>query len=296
MKFNFHFLLVVSLALLLISPTHYAMRPEMHPHSQTQLFDQNDQPIPALAELLEKFDLHPQSRQELVAQTQKAWFRTAGKERWEAENPYESRKQELMPLFKKMGLVNAIQPQLQKYDYLLISGALHSCAKSRIAHAVRLWNNGVRFGKIVLLGCERKLDPKREPASLFNSSPIPETEYEMMKYVYEHTDMPATMRSIKTTFMNTPNIKTAAGKEVRATTGDTIIDWLNKQNPTPGSCLIISNQPFVRYQESVTEAYLSTMFTVDAAGQELAQNARVSDILDSLARWIFTEHMKKIQK
>lgn len=293
MKCNLRRIFLASLILLLAAPTQHGMQPASH-ISPTQLFDKDNRPNRALAKLIRQFNLNPQSQQELVEQTQKAWLRPADKERWEAESPHESRKQDLMPTFKRIGLVDEVKPQLQKYDYLLILGALHSRAKSRIEHAVQLWNNGIRFREIVLLGCERKLDPKQEPASLFNSVATPKTEYEMMRYVYEHTQMPEAMRAIKPTFINSPNKIIAAGKEQRATTGDTLIDWL-KTHPKPGTCLIISNQPFIRYQESVTQGFLP-LFIVDATGHELNPNESVSNILDSLARWIYTENQKKLFK
>jgi len=50
----------------------------------------------------------------------------------------------------------------------------------------------------------------------------------------------------------------------RPTNGYTI-EWL-KLNPIPGSCIAISNQPFVLYQQTVIKILLTYLFQVESFG------------------------------
>lgn len=277
--------------LLLLTGISYQMEPMTQKDQQTlNLFvlDNECKPSAGLRKLLEAFALKQGNAQTIVNETQKAWLRTSGKERWEAEDLYENRKINLMPLFEEVGLILEIKPQGKEYDYLLIPGALHKRVQLRMEHAIKLWNEGYRFKEIIFLGSERILDPKQEPTSTFDfdANPIPKTESEMMQWVYSHTDLPKDMKRIKTTFINAPNSVDANGKAKRANTGDTIARWL-ATNPQPGTCLIVSNQPHIGYQTEVAKTYLPKSFTIISAGGAIEPNTKVSEILDALARWIY---------
>ncbi len=254
-------------------------------------------PSTSLSTLLQKFGLAQDTPQIIVDGTQKEWLRTAGKERWESEDPHANLKSELMPLFKEAGVVDEVKPNEKEYDYILVMGALRARAQMRIDYAAKLWNEGYRFKEIVLLGSERKLDATQEPASAFGEGPTPQTEYEMMRWVYDHTNLPAEMKKVKTSIINTPNTIDANGQVKRATTADTIKQWL-KDNPKPGSCLIVSNQPHIGYQAAVVKSYLPESFKIIPVGDAMSSTARTCEILDALARWIYQENelLKKSKK
>src|SRR5262249_46960743 len=146
------------------------------------------------------------------------------------------------------------------------------------------------------IGSERILDSQQEPASLFGEGPIPKTEYEMVKWVYNHADIPEEMKKIETVFVNTPNIVDANGNIKRPGAGDAIRHWLT-MNPQPGTCLLVSNQPHVGYFYAVAKTHLKEPFTVIPVGNAMNPNARVCEILDALARWIYQENeiLKKIK-
>lgn len=104
------------------------------------------------------------------------------------------------------------------------------------------------------MGSERALDKEQEPTSAFGQELAPTNEYEMMRWVYNHAAIPEEMKKIKTLFVFTLNTIDATGKVKRANTGDTTHEWM-KSNPKPGTCLIVSNQPFVGYQTEVTKNF-----------------------------------------
>ena len=253
-----------------------------------ELFTSNGSAHPTLSNLLQTFAITATTPEEIVKETQKAWLRPAGKERWEVDDVYGSRKAELMPLFKELGLVEEIKPLCKSYDYLLLMGALYGRAKSRLEYAVSLACLGINFHTIVILGSERSLNAQQEPESLFYGNDIPKTEFQMMEWLFEHTLMPLDMYQSTVIKVNSPNKIDAQGKTQRATTADTIDQFL-AGNFKPGSCLVISNQPHVEYQASVTRLLLPATYSVEGAGHGLSEKAPVSEILDALARWIYQE-------
>jgi hypothetical protein len=259
-----------------------------------QLFSNDGAPHPALTQLLQIFSIDAKKPEEIVQETQKAWLRPADKERNDLIDTPElvALKSILMSLFKKLGLLQQIDPNQKEYDYILIMGAYHKRVALRHAQAIRLCEKGYKTKELVLLGSERPLHPIEEPAEIYGPHNPPKTEYEMMKWIDSHAQMSSEARRIKRTFINTPNTVDANGKIKRATTADTFREWL-KTNPTPGSCLIVSNQPFVGYQEAVARLYLPELFKIDATGQTTNHDQKgiISIILDSLARWIYQENL-----
>ena len=248
----------------------------------------NGKAVKPLEELLVKFDIHETALATVTSKTQEKWLRTAGKERWEAQDPYAHLKSELMPLFSKLNLINEIKPNQKHYNYLLILGGLFKRTQSRLQYCINLWQEGTTFDQIILLGSHRPLDPKEEPSSLFTNAQ-PHTEYEMMRYLYD-TCVPAPMKNIPAVFINTPNTVDSQGKIKRATTGDTIQQWLHEHKPATGDCLVISSQPHIGYQESVIKTFLPA-FTISSAGPSL-QEDKTCEILDALARWIYQENIR----
>lgn len=256
--------------------------------SSIDLFETNGDAHPSITALLRAFSISAQTPTQIMKATQKAWLRPAGKERWEVDDIYGARKAELMPLFKELGLVEEKKPLQNSYDYLLLMGALYGRAKSRLEYAVSLACLGINFRTIVILGSERPLNTQQEPESLFFGPDIPKTEFQMMQWLFEHTLMPTDMYQSTITWINAPNKIDAQGKTQRATTADTINLFLDG-NFKPGSCLVISNQPHVEYQASVTRYLLPESFSVEGVGHALSEKAPVSEILDALARWIYQE-------
>jgi hypothetical protein len=258
------------------------------PITGIELFAPHGTPHKTLTTLLSTFKISAQTPTQTMKETQKAWLRPAGKERWEVDDVYGARKQELMPLFKDLGLVEEKRPLQSSYDYLLLMGALYTRAKSRLEYAISLSCLGISFKTIVILGSERSLNAQLEPDSLFSGDAIPKTEFQMMQWIFEHTLMPSDMYNTTIIWVNAPNTIDENGKIQRATTADTINLFL-AANPIPGTCLVISNQPHIEYQAAVTRLLLPESFKIEGAGHALSEKAPVSEILDALARWIYQE-------
>jgi hypothetical protein len=279
---------------------------EAKPHTINTLraiINPDGSPSPTLNELLMLFNLqHDGSLGSIVQTTQKNFLRPAGKERWEMEDIFAKHSKGVFPMLKKLGLVERVIPSAAQYDYGLLLGATHKRMLARLHALGELWKQGVRFKHLVLLGSERPLDPTIESHALLmhpesstlvraewqpSTDIIVKTEMDALKLAYDQVDIPSDMRAVEVIVCNTPMIQNPDGTTRRANTGDTINTWL-ATNPKPGSCLCISSQPYVGYQDAVVRVYMPTSFSIDTVGNE-AQETNIAVYLDSLARWLYNE-------
>ncbi|MBX9831000.1 hypothetical protein K2X40_03505 [Candidatus Babeliales bacterium] len=265
-----------------------------------------------LLALLEFMNIkHDGSLADVVAKTQAQWLRAAGKERWEMPELLVTGQTEFLSILRRLGFIAELQPTKNSYDYALLLGATLSRVRLRLGHLVTLWNQGIRFDRLVLLGGQRVLEKNFEgEAALLDRSntdlpirkewqftrTIPTTEIEMMRCVYDQADMPELMRKVPVTFVDSLMRQRADGALVRPTTIDTINDWL-VMSPQAGSCLVLSNQPYVLYQHSVVQTALPQEFYVETVGKAVDEEDDNNAVyLDTVARWLYQEKQRLEQK
>ena len=243
---------------------------------------------------------HDGTLQDIVQQTQKLWLRKSGTERWEIEQYVTEHEHAIRSLLYKMHMYQEIEPALQNYEYVLVLGALFGRIKDRMQYVIDLWNKGVRFKKLVLLGGARPVIPMQgENIESYKAwAGVDElrvlerqTETDVFKLVYEHINMPQEIKDLPVEFIDVPMLQRENGTWARPTTGDTIELWL-AGNPQPGVCLFVSNQPYIGYQDAVAKAYVPHIFSVDTVGQACNQDLGIAILLDNLARWLYQEHVK----
>lgn len=258
------------------------------------------QPTAALADVLRFFNItHQYPLAALIQETQQKWLRPGGTERWELpERLADSDRIIAHALFARCGLIDALYPKKKIYDYLLFMGGDLYGMHERLTALLTYLDEGIEAKNIIFLTAQRPLDPTHEAAQKI-ASLIPsfsaeeirslQTEYDLLKLLWHHSA--SGYQTIAHTFVNTPNhIK--EGKWARATTPDTLQEWLKKQ-PAPGTCLMISSQPLIGYQESVTRSVIFSTetekpFTIWAVGPASARNSS-DEYLDTLARWLYQE-------
>lgn len=223
----------------------------------------------ALSSPLQKlFEFFSISRENFLFETQEQWLQR-GKERWEFDSRYEEIKPLVWPLFEEMGMVQAVMPLQKEYDYALVHGALLSRVEERIAFLNALLEQGVRVRQIVFLTGKRLLlDFEWELTGL-------QTEREMVEWVYLRSDLP---KEIPIFFVDAP-----PGEMERPQTKDTIASWL-QSHPLPGTCLAISNQPYVKYQDAVLKKLLPNGFWVETVGPGIRRDPTVALMLDTIAQ------------
>lgn len=295
-------LLRLPVLVILLSACSYAVQESV---SFTHYVINADQtPTDELASLLSFFEIkHDNTAASIVAATQKAWLRPAGVERAHTVDLWAEYKEQLMPKFKKLQLIDAVVPKSKKYCYGIIHGAMVSTVRTRLAYLKTLWNEGVRFNQLVFLGGQRALDPVHEGRDVLLSSArpdwlapqqLPTVEIEAMRMVYDQANLPQDLRELPVVFIDVPMLKTEAGTMRRPNTQDTVEAWLGT-NPQPGSCLAVSNQPYVAYQNASTLRFLPPYMSLETVGSAIAQeDASVAVILDSLARWLYQEEKIRI--
>ena len=262
-------------------------------------------PQPALTALLTELRIpHDGTLDSIIKATQTAWLRKPGQERWHLEKQYQDIHATLMLIFTQLALIDEVQPLYKHYMYALMLGSTVQVIRIRLGYLIYLWNKGVRFDTIVMLGGQRPMDPTIEnETTLLNNTEsydvfpfkqgwtlqgdLPNTEITMMRMVFDQAQLPAGFEKVPVVYIDVPMKVTADGKLARPTTGDTIAYWL-ATNPSIGSCLAISSQPQVNYQDTVIRTYLPKEFSVETVGCSI-DNPTEKDaiILDAIARTLY---------
>lgn len=272
------------------------------------LFDEYGNLCQPLISLLELTDIqHNGTLANIVEQTQQKWLRASGKERWEINELYPEKRAAILALLDDLGSVAEVKPTHMHYDYAVLLGATIQRVRMRLQYLIDLHTHGVQFKKIIVLGGERPLDATLEHKDVLLNTQngilpckpnwklqgsLPTTEMQMMQLVYDQTELPETMCDIPVTFINTPMITLANGTIRRPGFGETIQTWLS-HNPEEGSCLIISNNPFIGYADSVVRTYMPHDFTIETVGSAASDETKLSVHLDNCARWLYQEKVRR---
>lgn len=271
-------------------------------HSTFLFFDKDCKPTPTLCELLTRMKLeHNGTLTGIRDATQNAWYQ-AGKLRDEIKDQVkdEQLSWQLGPVFEKLGMVKAVHAQTRRPRYSLLLGAMLKAVRKRIAHLCTEWETErVRFKKLVYLGSERPLDPEREPFEEIQNPanaelPFPEdwppystvsrphTEVEMMRWLGWQSLPVVPWGEID-------DIDELVITPGRANTRQTVQEWLSFE-PEPGSCLVVSSQPFVLYEAWVVEKTLRQHhpeWSVDGIGYAAPPTTPMATYLDNVAKVIY---------
>jgi hypothetical protein len=239
----------------------------------------------ALAELTAALQIPPDAN--IVIETQKRWLRKPDQERWEIAELSSDQRQFVLDWASAQGLFSPWRPACKVYDQALILGATTSRMQMRLGFLKELWNEGVRFDQIVWLTGERPLDGRVD--GLID---LCKNEAEAARLIWEEADLPEEMKRLPALFIAVPMKKDGLNAK-RPNTEDTLIAWLQIAKE-PCKALFVSDQPFCGYQFAVIKAKLpeSFLFDVVGPGVDPTSHPRAAAItLDSLARWIYQEHI-----
>lgn len=133
----------------------------MHQHHPT-----SDNELPEYGTILKLSDLatlmdeagipHSYSLESLISASQQ-WRRQPGQERWEMQDlPLTPNQHKaVMDHLKTLNLVQELLPSSSNYEYSLVLGATVPGMERRLNHLARLWQEGIRFNKIVFLVGQR---------------------------------------------------------------------------------------------------------------------------------------------
>ncbi|PCI93279.1 hypothetical protein COB11_05590 [Candidatus Aerophobetes bacterium] len=237
--------------------------------------------------------------------TQKHWMQFP-KNRWDFSKNYQNNKNELFPYFNKLNLLEKIEAKKTHYDLAAIHGATLSRMRNRIAYLAAEWEKGVRFDKITFLTGPRTLQKSFEgKKDLLTAScelpfaketvptgALPENEMQMAKFIYESAKLPDGMRNLPVEYI-CAEIKSAhLFPHTTPTTSDAILTFL-ESNPKEKTLLLVSNQPFVMYQDIITRYFLQQEFEIETIGDRAHENITVSVLIDNIAKCLFWEKLAR---
>jgi len=220
----------------------------------------------------------------LVNMTQQKWLRPAGKERWELKDSLllSARRDEIIQLVEKLGFVQEIKPSRQEYDSVLLLGATDKNLLARIHYLKRLWDAGLRYRRVYLLTGNAKIkhsltDFKALPSVIANNKLETEAELVIKVFKHIHSDTGIDPEVIQVI---------AIEKQHRPNTEDTLLAWLANKVKAK-NLLIVSNQPFVLYQDSVTKRVLTPLYQLETVGDCMFSNTPIVVMLDAIARYLY---------
>ena len=250
------------------------------------LLDDRDQIRPEVQWFLDYCDVpRYETLDQVNGYLQEHWLQL-NKERWELQPHQELDGQQLLPFLQKVGCIDPITAQKNVYDYALVLGATGAIMQERLDFLWQEYQRGVRFHQVVLLTGQRDLD---ESVEIFPENCATETD--LLVYLFEKSPL---CGKIPCLLIDSPKIPIGEGILRRPNTAKTVVDWYATR-PLPGSCLAISNQPFVGYQEAVIRTFLPAEFTVEAVGpmakisENFGEPRYVAVLLDNFAKWFYAE-------
>ena len=127
------------------------------------------------------------------------------------------------------------------------------------------------------------------------------TEADMMQLVYQElSNKYAVLSRTFHKVINTPMQK-VDGMLVRASTMDTIYSFkkevlIHENVNSKINILVISSQPYVRYQNAVVESVLNSKIKVTTIGNKAREDYDVAKVLDAVARFVYQEYQNLIQR
>lgn len=270
--------------------------------SVPRLFNENNIPHQSLTALLDGLNIkHTNTLESIVQETQKEWLRKPGTERWHEQKNFSSQSHTLIiKECSSLGMIGAITPKQKKYDYIIVLGGTVQTTRKRFAYALELINQNVSCNSIVFLCGQRPLDktieseeilvnditnPLHQRADWQKPAILPTTETEMAHMIIDQTELPKNIKE-KIVVIDTPSKIGPNGNIVRPTTGDTFAQWLSF-GVQPGTVLVISSQPYVGYQDSVSRTFLPKTFIIETVGKASQDDVSDAIMLDTLTRWIY---------
>lgn len=194
-----------------------------------------------------------------------------------------------------------------RFNGALLLGASLARVRSRLGYLIEVYRQvALQAGMVFILGSERKLFPDKGESAAALVTPgelpfkpdwkptvLPSTEIGMMRLVVEQSVLPESWRF---TFVLTPDVTDKVQKRFRsANTSETIETW----SKCPGldlrsadsHYLVVSNQPFVDYQELIALRVLADYPLVHCHAIGPAANPALpyKTYLDNLAKQLFEE-------
>lgn len=269
------------------------------------LYNAEGGPSQALIAVLNAFDIcHDGKWDAIIRETQAHWLNAPNREKWETALRLDSNPQHTYALFSNLLMTQSIWSQNCEYEYGIVLGSTVQIMRQSFWFLKQAWEQGVRFKQLVVLVGDRPLEADIENEAMLTDSSrssypfrtdwkppatLPKNETEAAKLIFDQLALPEEWRSMPLLFVDTPRPPNAR----RPRTSDTFVYWLQMAHSPPGSCLIVSRQPFVGRQDAVAHNYLPNAFSIETIGEGFSLDDYMKEpkalaiLLDELARWIY---------
>ncbi|MBS0185247.1 MAG: hypothetical protein JSS34_02685 [Proteobacteria bacterium] len=300
----------------------------MKPHNPIFLLTKKDgNPSSALLHLFQALNLSTVNLKQMTEDLHKYYMRKPGIDRWQMQEvPFQ--KDKILPFLKKLGFVEEILPSKETSTsphYIFIHGGHVEKMQSRINFFnTKIWPNLSKEtqekGHIIFLTGDRKLNIETsEKENLLNPNPSqipiregwippqvpPLNESDAARIIWDQLILNETLRN-KILFIDAP----CPQDYHRPTTKDTLTAWLtsfqqfqkkpsflplsyqtfwkNAPDIKKSSFLVISNNPFILYQDLVFRNFLQEKglgnVYLETVGSKANDNVLLAVYLDNLAR------------
>lgn len=256
------------------------------------ILDKENHPSSTLVNLMSVMDLELSSDlNKIVDITQKNWLRS--KIRWREQERFSDYKAQVLPLIDQLGCLDEVLSKKTEYDYVILQGASIGAMQSRLNFLFKEFQRGVCFKKLVVVTGERKLDKEVEhPQFNLKDTSINldavETESDAMDVILTQVEFPYDVSRVELIRVKVPK-QFQDGKERLPNAKDCLMLWQKIYQPDPGSVLYISSQPYVGYQDSIARSALSDDFEIETIGYRASDKLTISNHLDNIARWLYSE-------
>ncbi len=226
---------------------------------------------------------------DLVKKTQKAWLSQRGKEYWELDPIHEDKREQLLPLFKNMWLVDEWINQKFTYDYILFQGAWvgygleerMETLKKLLGIPIHAQEIAILLGRNLLTVVEKKLLTER------GWKDIPATKAALYLHFFKEHGLPVDGMVL----VDASPAQQKDGNWDCLATADAVKKWLTRRpSPQPGTLLMISHQPFCNFEHLALESLLPKGFIIRTVGKATAGDTRVAVYLDTIARTLYVWH------
>lgn len=215
-------------------------------------------------------------------------FRRADSRLRKQEHPLlpkmETHKDELIRLFATLGFIESIEPAQKDYEHALVLSDHKFNIIKRLDHLKQLLQKGYHFKKIVLLAAELEIEPEEKdelPEGMTKQTDM--MLHEFLKF--------KCFEGIPVMIVSPPMETKADGSVVRPNTDSQFRDFL-KKDPTPGPCLVISNNPHVLRQTFVGKRLMDQeKFPASGSGPAVDSTHELVMLHDELARLTYESYL-----
>ncbi len=231
--------------------------------------------------------------------------RKPGQERWQLQTLKlsDTQKETIHKDLTELGFINAITPSCKKYKAAVITGGAVPRMILRIEYLTSLWQQGIRFEKVVLIAGQRPLEDydniSKAITSLQSQNKIaplrltPENtpchEAEAQRLLYTLFKKPPDMEKLPVAAEDKPRRWDTTGQKwIRPGTGDTFNQLIEK-NKDDDNFLIVTSQPYVFYMDAVYKNQLVSLSNppfIDVVGAEAPSSTRTVEYLNAVYEWL----------